>query len=80
MANDVVEFITRSMKNWNVDLMSYGEFEAKVNILQEMDFAMIQYFASSICALYDPTYKTVKKSLNGIHSEVWPKVKSFAIL
>ena len=32
MANNVVEFIARSMKTWNVELMSCGEFLAKVNI------------------------------------------------
>ena len=30
--NAVIEFIRRSMKNWNVDMMSCGEFLAKVNI------------------------------------------------
>ena len=32
VANNVVEFIARSMKTWNVELMSCGEFLAKVNI------------------------------------------------
>lgn len=32
VANNVVEFIARSMKTWNVDLLSCGEFLAKANI------------------------------------------------
>ena len=32
VANNVVEFIARSMKTWNVELMSCGKFLAKVNI------------------------------------------------
>ena len=32
VADNVIEFIRRSMKNWNVDLMSCGEFLGKVNI------------------------------------------------
>ena len=32
MADDVINFITRSMRNWNVDLTSCGEFLGKVNI------------------------------------------------
>ena len=32
VAKNVVEFISRSMKGWNVELMSCGEFLGKVNI------------------------------------------------
>ena len=32
VADNVIEFIRRSMKNWNVDLMSCGEFLGKIKI------------------------------------------------
>ena len=32
VADDAINFITRSMRNWNVDLTSCGEFLGKVNI------------------------------------------------
>ena len=78
VADNVINFITRSMRNWNVDLTSCGEFLGKVNIRRGI-FQGDSLSPLFICDQYDPPHRDVKESPNGLHSEVWTTAKSLAI-
>lgn len=73
LADNVIEFTTRSMRNWNVNLTSCGEFVGNVNIRRGIfqGDSLLPLF----CDLYDPPHRYIKECSSGLHSEVPAKIK-----
>ena len=74
VSENIVEFIRKSMKNYNTDLTSCGEYLSNILISEELHFRQT-IFIITICALYDTCNPDIKKSKIRVYLEKWRKVE-----
>ena len=78
MTENIIEFISRAVKNWNADLMSCGEFMGKVNIRRGIFQGTSLFLLLLAICMRSPT-EILRKVQIGVYSEMLEKVKTFAI-
>ena len=73
VSENVVKFIRKSMRNWNTNLTSCGEYLANVAI-KKRHLSGKQFVTIAICDLYDIPDQDIKKTEIRVYLEKWRKV------
>lgn len=76
MSDNILNFIKRSMENWNTEITSCRQFLAWVNIKIGVFHQPVTIAASD---LYDDLHTDTIESSIGVHLQKWRKLKSSSI-